>query len=72
MGIGVVIATGQETELGHINQMMDGLKTPHAAAGTDGQAGQAIFAIILAMMAALFIFSPVFREIPMGELLLAD
>lgn len=33
--------------------------------------GKAIFAIILAMMAALFVFSPVFREIPMGELLLS-
>ncbi len=31
----------------------------------------AIFAIILAMMAALFVFSLVFREIPMGELLLS-
>ncbi|WP_459584259.1 P-type ATPase, partial [Enterobacter hormaechei] len=33
--------------------------------------GKAIFAIILAMMAALFVFSLVFREIPMGELLLS-
>ncbi|MCV4714718.1 hypothetical protein OFC05_32100, partial [Escherichia coli] len=33
--------------------------------------GKAIFAIILAMMVALFIFSLALRDIPMGELLLS-
>ena len=53
----------QETELGHINQMMDGIEkhhTPPLLVQMD-KLGKAIFAIILAMMAALFIFSPVFR-----------
>lgn len=71
-GVGVVIATGQETELGHINQMMAGIekhRTPPLV--QMDKLGKAIFAIILAMMAALFVFSPAFREIPMGELLLS-
>ncbi|MGC4127820.1 cation-transporting P-type ATPase [Enterobacter sp.] len=71
-GIGVVIATGQETELGHINQMMDGIEKHRTPLLVQmDKLGKAIFAIILAMMAALFIFSLVFREIPMGELLLS-
>lgn len=71
-GIGVVIATGQETELGHINQMMDGIEKHRTPLLVQmDKLGKAIFALILAMMAALFIFSLVFREIPMGELLLS-
>ncbi|KEY50965.1 cation-transporting P-type ATPase [Citrobacter amalonaticus] len=71
-GMGVVFATGQNTELGRINQMMadiEKLRTPLLV--QMDKLGKAIFAIILAMMAALFVFSLVFREIPMGELLLS-
>jgi len=71
-GVGVVIATGQETELGHINQMMAGIEKHRTPLLVQmDKLGKAIFAIILAMMAALFVFSLVFREIPMGELLLS-
>ena len=71
-GVGVVIATGQETELGHINQMMAGIEKHRTPLLVQmDKLGKAIFAIILAMMAALFVFSLAFREIPMGELLLS-
>ncbi|WP_368747933.1 cation-transporting P-type ATPase [Enterobacter cancerogenus] len=71
-GVGVVIATGQETELGHINQMMAGIEKHRTPLLVQmDKLGKAIFVIILAMMAALFVFSLVFRDIPMGELLLS-
>ncbi|MGF6422456.1 magnesium-transporting ATPase (P-type) [Lelliottia sp. 489] len=71
-GVGVVIATGQDTELGHINQMMAGIEKHRTPLLVQmDKLGKAIFAIILAMMAALFVFSLVFRDIPMGELLLS-
>jgi magnesium-transporting ATPase (P-type) len=36
-GKGLVVATGGDTELGHINQMMSDIeKAPYAAAGADG------------------------------------
>lgn len=69
----MVIATGQDTELGHINQMMAGIEKHRTPLLVQmDKLGKAIFAIILAMMAALFVFSLVLRDIPMGELLLAD
>ncbi|VFS37733.1 P-type HAD superfamily ATPase [Enterobacter cancerogenus] len=68
----MVIATGQETELGHINQMMAGIEKHRTPLLVQmDKLGKAIFVIILAMMAALFVFSLVFRDIPMGELLLS-
>jgi P-type E1-E2 ATPase len=71
-GVGVVIATGQDTELGHINQMMAGIEKHRTPLLVQmDKLGKAIFAIILAMMAALFVFSLVLRDIPMGELLLS-
>jgi ATPase, P-type (transporting), HAD superfamily, subfamily IC len=71
-GVGVVVATGQETELGRINQMMadvEATRTPLLV--QMDKLGKAIFVIILAMMAALFVFSVLLRDIPMGELLLS-
>ena len=71
-GVGVVIATGQETELGHINQMMAGIEKHRTPLLVQmDKLGKAIFAIILAMMAALFVFSILLRDIPLGELLLS-
>ncbi|PTM35192.1 carbonate dehydratase [Enterobacter cloacae] len=71
-GVGVVTATGKDTELGHINQMMAGIEKHRTPLLVQmDKLGKAIFVIILAMMAALFVFSLVFREIPMGELLLS-
>lgn len=71
-GVGVVVATGQETELGRINQMMadvEATRTPLLV--QMDKLGKAIFVIILGMMAALFVFSVLLRDIPMGELLLS-
>lgn len=71
-GIGVVTATGAETELGHINQMMAGIEKHRTPLLVQmDKLGKAIFVIILAMMVALFIFSLALRDIPMGELLLS-
>nr|WP_315299420.1 cation-transporting P-type ATPase [Raoultella terrigena] len=71
-GVGVVTATGQQTELGHINQMMAGIEKHRTPLLVQmDKLGKAIFVIILAMMAALFLFSLALRDIPLGELLLS-
>ena len=71
-GKGVVVATGGETELGHINQMMSDIETNRTPLLVQmDKLGKAIFAIILAMMAALFVFSQLFRDMPVSELLLS-
>ena len=71
-GVGVVTATGQDTELGHINQMMAGIEKHRTPLLVQmDKLGKAIFVIILAMMAALFVFSLALRDIPLGELLLS-
>jgi hypothetical protein len=60
----VVTATGQETELGHINQMMAGIEKHRTPLLVQmDKLGKAIFVIILAMMAAL-VFSLALRDIP--------
>ncbi len=57
----MVTATGAQTELGHINQMMAGIEAPYPLLVQMDKLGKAIFAIILAMMVALFIFSLALR-----------
>ncbi|WNN45283.1 MULTISPECIES: cation-transporting P-type ATPase [Winslowiella] len=69
---GVVIATGGDTELGHINEMLSSInenKTPLLV--QMDKLGKAIFAIILLMMVALLIFGWMLRDIPFAELLLS-
>ncbi len=71
-GSGVVIATGGDTELGHINQMISGIEKHRTPLLVQiDKLGKAIFAIILLMMVALFIFSLLWRDIPLDELLLS-
>ena len=71
-GLGVVIATGEATELGHINQMMTEIEKDRTPLLVQmDKLGKAIFALILAMMLGLFIFSLLLRDMPMGELLLS-
>lgn len=71
-GLGVVIATGEATELGHINQMMTEIEKHRTPLLVQmNKLGKAIFALILAMMLGLFIFSLLLRDMPMGELLLS-
>ena len=71
-GIGVVIATGADTELGHINQMMSAVETHRTPLLVQmDKLGKGIFMLILAMMAALFVFSVLLRDIPLGELMLS-
>lgn len=71
-GLGVVIATGEATELGHINQMMTGIEKHRTPLLVQmDKLGKAIFSLILAMMAGLFIFSLFLRDMPMSELLLS-
>ena len=69
---GVVIASGGDTELGHINQMMaaiDPHRTPLLA--QMDRLGKGIFMLILVMMAVLFVFAFFLRDMPFTELLLA-
>lgn len=71
-GVGVVVATGQATELGRINQMMADVETNRTPLLVQmDKLGKAIFVIILAMMVVLFVFSVLLRDMPMGELLLS-
>ncbi|MEB0952488.1 cation-transporting P-type ATPase [Citrobacter sedlakii] len=71
-GLGVVIATGEATELGHINQMMTAIEKHRTPLLVQmDKLGKAIFSLILAMMVGLFIFSLLLRDMPMGELLLS-
>ena len=71
-GLGVVIATGEATELGHINQMMSTIEKHRTPLLVQmDKLGKAIFSLILAMMVGLFIFSLLLRDMPMGELLLS-
>lgn len=68
----MVIATGEATELGHINQMMTGIEKHRTPLLVQmDKLGKAIFSLILAMMVGLFIFSLLLRDMPMGELLLS-
>ncbi|WLS79847.1 cation-transporting P-type ATPase [Erwinia pyri] len=71
-GTGVVTATGGDTELGHINQMIASVtknRTPLLL--QMDKLGKGISLIIFVMMIALFIFSLLMRDMPMGELLLS-
>lgn len=68
----VVIATGADTELGHINQMIDTIadqRTPLLQ--QMDRLGKGIFILILVMMLFLFVFAFLLRDMPFGELLLA-
>lgn len=67
-----MIASGGDTELGHINEMISGIKEVKTPLLVQiDKLGKAIFFIILLMMVALFIFGYLLRDIPLGELSLS-
>ena len=69
---GVVIATGRDTELGQINAMMNQVETAKTPLLVQiDKLGKAIFALILLMMAGLFVFGYLLRDIPLGALALS-
>ncbi len=71
-GAGKGMATGGDTELGHINQMMAGIEKHRTPLLVQmDKLGKAIFILILVMMAALFVFSLLFRDMPVSELMLS-
>ncbi|PCE97048.1 carbonate dehydratase [Klebsiella pneumoniae] len=71
-GESTVVATGGDTELGHINQMMAGIEKHRTPLLVQmDKLGKAIFILILVMMAALFVFSLLFRDMPVSELMLS-
>ncbi len=71
-GKGLVVATGGDTELGHINQMMADIEKHRTPLLVQmDKLGKAIFIIIPVMMAALFVFSLLFRDMPVSELMLS-
>ena len=68
-GKGLVVATGGETELGHINQMMSDIEKHRTPLMVQmDKLGKTIFITILVMMLALFVFSLIFRDMPVSEL----
>ncbi|QGY31911.1 cation-transporting P-type ATPase [Pantoea cypripedii] len=69
---GVVVASGGDTELGHINEMISSVKEVKTPLLVQiDKLGKAIFFIILLMMVALFIFGYILRDIPFPELALS-
>jgi magnesium-transporting ATPase (P-type) len=71
-GKGVVVATGSDTELGHINQMMSDIEKHRTPLMVQmDKLGKTIFITILVMMAVLFVFSILFRDMPVSELMLS-
>ncbi|KTR30734.1 carbonate dehydratase, partial [Enterobacter hormaechei subsp. xiangfangensis] len=71
-GKGLVVATGGETELGHINQMMSDIEKHRTPLMVQmDKLGKTIFITILVMMLALFVFSLIFRDMPVSELVLS-
>ncbi|OQP30644.1 cation-transporting P-type ATPase [Pantoea latae] len=69
---GVVVATGSDTELGHINAMMSHIETARTPLLVQiDKLGKAIFALILLMMAGLFVFGYLLRDIPLASLALS-
>lgn len=69
---GLVIASGGDTELGHINQMMSAVESTRTPLLQQmDRLGKAIFILILVMMAFLFVFAFILRDLPVNELLLA-
>jgi len=71
-GKGIVVATGGDTELGHINQMMADIEQHRTPLLVQmDKLGKDIFIIIVVMMAALFVFSLLFRDMPVSELMLS-
>ena len=70
--LGVAIATGRNTELGHINDMMGNIETAKTPLLLQiDKLGKAIFAAILLMMAGLFVFGYLLRDIPLASLALS-
>ncbi|EKS7425731.1 TPA: cation-transporting P-type ATPase [Enterobacter cancerogenus] len=71
-GKGLVVATGGETELGHINQMMSDIEKHRTPLMVQmDKLGKTIFITILVMMVVLFVFSLLFRDMPVSELVLS-
>ncbi|MBM3114399.1 cation-transporting P-type ATPase [Jeongeupia naejangsanensis] len=69
---GVVIASGEQTELGHINGMLAAVEPQQTPLLLQMQRlGKGILYLILVVMALLFVFSVVLHDLPIGELLLA-
>lgn len=68
----IVVIRAGDTELGHINQMMAGIEKHRTPLLVQmDKLGKAIFILILVMMAALFVFSLLFRDMPVSELMLS-
>lgn len=71
-GLGIVVATGEETEIGQINQSMqevEEIKTPLLKQTDDF--GKLISIVIVALAAILFVFGIFFHSYEWQELLLA-
>ncbi|HJD74869.1 MAG TPA: HAD-IC family P-type ATPase, partial [Bacteroides reticulotermitis] len=71
-GMGVVVATGQETEIGKINRLMSELKpitTPLLR--QTARFGKSVSLVIIIIAVLVFVFGYFFRDYSVGELLMS-
>lgn len=69
---GIVVATGSDTEIGHINRMMSdvqALQTPLLRQME--QLGKRIFQVVLVMVAALFLLGRFVMDMPLADLMMS-
>ena len=69
---GIVVATGSDTEIGHINRMMtnvQALQTPLLRQME--HLGKRIFQVVLVMVAALFVLGRYVLDMPLSDLLMS-
>lgn len=69
---GVVIATGSDTEIGHINRMMSDVQTLQTPLLRQMELlGKRIFQVVLIMVAALFLIGRYVLDMPLQDLLMS-
>ncbi|PTW98782.1 carbonate dehydratase [Achromobacter mucicolens] len=69
---GIVVATGSDTEIGHINRMMSNVRTLQTPLLRQMQLlGKRIFQVVLVMVAALFVLGRYVLDMPLPDLLLS-
>ncbi|MNU63681.1 putative cation-transporting ATPase F [compost metagenome] len=69
---GIVVTTGSDTEIGHINRMMSDVRTLQTPLLRQmEQLGKRIFQVVLVMVAALFLIGRYLLDMPLADLLLS-
>ncbi len=69
---GIVVATGSDTEIGHINRMMTNVQTLQTPLLRQMELlGKRIFQVVLVMVAALFVLGRYVLDMPLPDLLMS-